>query len=218
MLEKRLREEDALRAREDALTKELRKAKKREADLFKQKFKAEKEADAALKEKREAEKARLKQKQKEEHLHDKAKEKGAREDEHRALERALRDHQKELDLLNSQLQQKEELYKSGVSTADPVQQAKVEVEKKQLRMQALQRELSDLKAGRKLSPKEQQRRQLQSQAEALRIEMELSQQQYDIAKEKYKAGLLPQSELLVALQRFTACRAKLTDIEVQMKR
>lgn len=233
--DERRREEDLLRSRRAELEAELlRQGKKEEAGLLKQRRKEEaallkerakeekaqklKEEVVLLKEREKADKARLKEKQKDKPAPTERKPEASREVQQRALESALDAIREKLAALHAQLQQKEERYRAGLTTANGVQETKAQLESVTLKARVIEQQLNDLKAGRKISVAEQERRKSDFQLEELAVRMNLAQEKLLLARQKYEAGLIPQSEVLEMEQQMAALKVQMAEIQAGRSR
>ena len=133
-----------------------------------------------------------------------------------ALETALHDLQAQQTLLQKQMQQMEDRYRNGSESISALSEAQAEMETNALRIDATQKQIEDLKAGRNLSSKEQRVGLLRLQRAELEVQSRRAQENLTFMKTHYKIGIVSSSDLSKAERDVALLKTQIDRIGVKL--
>jgi beta-lactamase regulating signal transducer with metallopeptidase domain len=133
-----------------------------------------------------------------------------------ALQAVLEDLQRQKILLKTKVEQTSELYRNGSTTSSAVNAAKGDLEVVTLQVDAVREQIDDVRAGRKISQKEQDLSLLRRQQAELQVQLRREQDNLVLAKTRYQAGVTSADELSQAELNVNRLRARIDQIQVKI--
>ncbi|MCW3098575.1 MAG: hypothetical protein JWL77_4193 [Chthonomonadaceae bacterium] len=128
----------------------------------------------------------------------------------------LRDLQRQQELLKTQAQQADALYRNGMTTYQDAIRRKADVDINHARIDAAEAQLKGLKAGHPPTAKQQLVAQLREQLAEQKAELAQEQEGLRIAQERFRAGIANNSEVVDAELKVSRTQAEIDKLNAQI--
>jgi hypothetical protein len=133
-----------------------------------------------------------------------------------ATRKILRDLQIQQDLLKTQTQQADALYRNGMTTYQDAVRKRADADINRARIAAAEAQLKELQNGRPSSIKDQLLAQLHEQIAEQKAELVQGQEGLRIAQERFKAGVATNSEVVDAELKISRTQAAIDQLNAQI--
>jgi beta-lactamase regulating signal transducer with metallopeptidase domain len=140
----------------------------------------------------------------------------ARHAQQEALRAMVRDLEAQQETMKVRTKQAEELYRSGAATLPEATRLRAEQDAVRLRLQAVLEQLRASEVGRKISAQEQKASQLRLELAVMQARLQQEQTNLSIVKERYRAGLVPNSEFAVAEASVDRIRVEIDKLQLKL--
>ena len=132
------------------------------------------------------------------------------------LQNVLRDLERQQTTLQAQVKQTAELYRAGSITFQTSTEEKTELDVCKLHIEAVQKQIDDVKAGRTLSEKEQNLRLLRLQIAESQVRLLRQQEILAVTKTRYQAGVTSGGELTNVEAKRNAIQTYLDELKAKL--